>query len=171
MFGFGMGDYLSARALAATLVSVLLAGCSASITHEPVDPNGADAGTGIRYYEASPYLLIYSNGKNGLKWQVLYLPDKTKLRMASPHVTGGRSELTMYFQNGVLAGSTEVGDTTGIPKAMISALQSVIPLLAAMAAPTEGTVPAPYIYKIVAKNGQLSFVGGQGDVGIQVPLH
>jgi hypothetical protein len=159
---------LDKRVQSAAFAAVLLAGCSASITHERVD--AADDATGVRYYAQSPYLLIYSNSKGGLKWQVLYLEDKTKLMMATPHVVGGRSELTMFFQNGVLTGSSEVGDTTAIPKAIISALQSAIPLLAAMAAPTTGTVPAPSIYKIVVRDGKLSFIGGSGDVGIQVPL-
>ncbi len=146
--------------------ATVLAGCSSSITYEAATSEG----TGIRYYEQSPYLLIYSNSKGGLKWQITYLPDQTKKMMASPQVVGGRSELTMFFQNGVLTGSAEAGDTTAIPKAAIAALQSVVPLLAAMAAPTSGTVPPPYIYKIVVKNGSLNFIGGKGDVGIEVPL-
>ena len=93
-------------ALAVSLAP-LISGCGGGVTHEPA----TDVGTGIRYYEPSPYLLIYSNARGGLKWQVVYLPDQTKLMMAKPHVIGGRSEMTLYFHNGMLAGSTEVGDT------------------------------------------------------------
>ena len=97
---------------------LLLTGCSATITHEVATNDG----TGIRYYEQSPYLIVYSNSKNGLKWQIVYLPDPTKKMMATPHVVGGRSELTMFFpQNGVLTNNSEVGDTTAIPKAIIAA--------------------------------------------------
>jgi hypothetical protein len=131
-----------------------------------------DDGKGIRYYQASPYLLINSNSKGGLQWRILYLPDQTKMMMAEPHVMGGRVEMAMFFHNGVLTGCNALGDTTELPKAVISAVQSAIPLLAlagALAAkPPE--VPAPYLYKIVVEGDGVKFIPGQGDVDIKVPI-
>jgi uncharacterized protein YceK len=148
------------------LVAALTSGCTANVIHT----SATDCGTGIRYYQASPYLLIYTNSKGGLKWQILYLPDQTKKMMAEPKVIGGRSELTMYFQNGVLTSSTEIGDTTALPKAIIATIQSAVPLLAkaAFSAP-QPKVPAPYLYKIVVADGTIHFYGSQGDVPIIVP--
>jgi len=149
------------------LPALLVCGCSSNVTHEAATADGS----GIRYYRSSPYLLVYSNGKGGLKWQILSLPDQTKLMMATPQVTGGRVEMTLYFQHGILAGSSEVGDTTELAKSVIAAVQAAIPLLAKAAAAVEPpTIPAPYLYKIVVAGERVSFIGSQGDTGIKVPL-
>ena len=91
--------------------------------------------------------------------------------MVSPTVIWGRSDLNLYFKNGMLTGSTELNDTTELPKALIAAVQSAVPLLmkAALAAP-QGNVPAPYLYKIIVGNGSLTFLGSQGDTQVQVPI-
>jgi hypothetical protein len=115
--------------------------------------------------------LIYSNGKGGLKWQILSLPDQTKMMMATPTVTGGRSEMTLFFHNGVLAGSTEVGDTTELAKSIVAAVQAAIPLLvSAAAAVAPPTIPGPSLYKIVIAGGNVSFIGEQSLDEIKVPL-
>jgi len=161
------------------LVSVIVAfsfGCTASVTHRPVGKT--DSGTGIRYYQSSPYLLVYSDSKGGLQWQILFLPDQTKKMMVAPKVIGGRSEMTLYFHNGILAGSTEVGDTTELPKALIAAVQSVAPLIAAASLrmerttekPTPPNFPAPSLYKIVINGNNVNFIGGKGDAGIIVTI-
>lgn len=157
-----------ARLLAPFVCGSLVA-CAANVIHTPAE--SSDTETGIRYYQTSPYLLIYSNSKGGLKWQIIYLPDQTKKMIVSPEIRGGRSELALYFQNGALSGTTEVGDTTALPKALLSAVQSAIPLLAKAAPPTgEPTlVPAPYLYKIVVEGGTIRFYGEQGDTMIRVP--
>ena len=144
------------------------AGCLATVKHGPA----TDGGSGIRYYRAAPYLLVYSDSKGGLQWQVLYLPDQSRPMMAEPIVIGGRSEMTFEFRNGILAGSTAVGDTTEVPKAILAAVQAALPLIAgALEAPTTApqvTVPAPYLYKILVRGSTVEFVGGQGDVDISV---
>lgn len=143
------------------------AGCLATVKHGPA----TDDGSGIRYYRAAPYLLVYSDAKGGLQWQVLYLPDQSRPMMAQPIVIGGRSEVTFEFRNGILAGSTAVGDTTEVPKAILAAVQAALPLIAgALEAPKAPpvTVPAPYLYKIVVRGNAVEFVGGQGDVDISV---
>lgn len=152
------------------VAGVLLAGCSATVTHQ-LDTDDKTA-TGIRYYENSPYLIVYSDGMGGLKWQIRYLPNQSRLMTATPSVIGGRTELTLYFQNGVLSSVSTVGDTTEIPKAIIGAIQSALPLLAGAFAgpkPPQG-FPAPYLYRISVEGDKLTFTGGQGDTRIQVPL-
>src|ERR1700730_9618812 len=85
------------RALATLLVPLCAMGCVASVTHRVVDT--ADKDDGIRYYQSSPYLLVYSDSKGGLQGRILYLPDQTKKMAVEPHVFLGRSELTMFFRN------------------------------------------------------------------------
>ena len=143
-----------------------LFGCSTTVTHSAA----TESGIGIRYYQSSPYLLVYSDSKGGLRWQILYLPDQTKKMMVEPKVLGGRSELTMFFHNGILTGSSELGDTTEIPKAIVATVQSALPLIAAALAAPPPQVPAPYLYKLVVKKDQLAFIGGQGDASITVPM-
>jgi hypothetical protein len=158
---------MSCRALIVCLITFMACACSAHVAHKPAAPDS----TGIRYYRASPYLLVYSNSKGGLKWQILYLPDQTKMMTAEPTVTGGRSEVTLYFRNGILAGSSELGDTTELPKAVLAAVQSVVPLLAlGLLEVKENKVPAPYLYKIIVEGDNVSFRGNQGDAGITVPV-
>jgi hypothetical protein len=150
------------------LLLAALTGCYTSVTHKLA----TNSGTGIRYYRSSPYLLVYSNSKGGLCWQILYLPDQTKEMMVTPSVVGGRSELDLYFHNGILTGSSELSDTTELPKAIISAVQSALPLIAKAAAfaAAPPQVPAPYLFKIVVAGDQVKFIGGQGDTPITVPL-
>lgn len=160
------------RLFVLTFCALFASGCVAWIDHSPVPDKAADdQASGIRYYRASPYLLVYTNSKGGLKWQILYLPDQSEKMQAEPVVFGGRSELTMYFQNGVLSSTTEIGDTTALPKAIIAAIQSALPLLAKAAAfsAEKAQVPAPYLYKMVVKKGTIHFYGSQGDTSIIVP--
>ena len=152
-----------------TVLVMLCAGCSASVKYARED----DPSTGIRYYESAPYLLIYSDGKGGLKWQILSLPDQSHVMTVAPVVHGGgKSQMSLSFQNGVLGTSTVAGDTTAIPSALIAAAQAVIPLVAA--AVFEGQKPAefpkPYLYKIVVSGGTVEFLGGEGDATIRVPI-
>jgi len=155
--------------LLVSIIVVFSFGCTASITHTPVGE--ADIGTGIRYYQSSPYLLVYSDSKGGLQWQILFLPDQTKKMMVTPQVIGGRSEMTLYFNNGILAGSTEVGDTTELPKAVLAAVQSVVPLIAnAAIRAIPPTVPAPSLHKIVVNGSVVKFIGGPGDTPIVVTI-
>jgi hypothetical protein len=164
---------------AATTVSVVLlgalcAGCAANVTHQ----RETTQATGIRYYENAPYLLIYSDGKGGLKWQIRYLPDQSKVMTATPSIVGGRTEMTLNFQAGVLSTALATGDTTELPKAVIAAVQSALPLLVVgketirgPRKPTPPGFPAPYLYKIVAEGNTLTFLGGRGDTKIQVPIN
>jgi hypothetical protein len=155
---------------------VLLAGCSATVTHE-VEKSDS---TGIRYYRNAPYLLVYSDGRGGLSWQVIYMPDQSEIMTATPEVVGGATQMTLSFQNGVLSGSSVTGDTTAVPKAVISAILSALPLIAKSYAETQRLpygFPAPYLFKIVVRHNTASFIGGEGTtsdgkaIDIQVPVN
>jgi hypothetical protein len=150
-------------------VVCLCGGCTATMTYQR---EGIDS-KGIRYYESAPYLLVYSDGKGGLKWQVLYLPDQSHIMTATPTVRGGKTQMSLYFQNGALTSSTVAGDTTAIPNAILAAAQSAIPVIAAAVLaekPEEPKFPEPYLYKILVSGGTVEFRGGQGDASIRVPL-
>ena len=150
------------------LLCAPMTGCKATVTHRPESKNDS----GIRYYESAPYLIVYSDGKGGLNWQIRYLPDQTRIMTATPEVVMAHTEMTLYFQNGVLASSSTTGDTTEIPKALISAVQNAIPLIAALAAEQSQKpgFPAPYLYKMVIHGSKILFIGDQGKIKIQVPI-
>jgi hypothetical protein len=155
--------------VAVVLLISLCGGCTATVTYQ----REGTGSTGIRYYESAPYLLVYSDGKGGLKWQVLYLPDQSHIMTATPTVRGGKTQMTLYFQNGALGSSTVAGDTTTIPSAILAAAQAVIPIIAAAVVaekPEEPTFPKPYLYKIRVSGGTVEFRGGQGDASIRVPV-
>jgi len=122
---FGSVGRISPNRVAASpsliTLCVCLMACGGCYTHV-VYSVATNSGTGIRYYQSSPYLLVYSDSKNGLHWQILYLPDQTKKMMVRPIAIGGRSELDLYFHNGILTGSSELSDTTELPKAIIAAV-------------------------------------------------
>lgn len=168
-----LGNLTGCCLLAALTASV--SSCTATVVYE----HATAASTGIRYYESAPYLLIYSDGKGGLKWQILYLPDQSHTMSATPEVRGGAAQMTLYFQNGVLGTSTVQGDTTAIPSAILAAAQAAVPLLigaGVFEGPKPVPFPSPYLFKIVVSGGSVRFIGGQGTDGdgkavdIQVPL-
>lgn len=154
---------------AAAGACLALCGCAADVVHQQETTNA----TGIRYYMNAPYLIVYSDGKGGLQWQIRYLPDQSRIMTATPHIVGARLEMTMTFQNGVLSNSSTLGDTSAVPKAVIAAVQNVLPLLAKGlgAAPTAKGFPAPSLYKIVVKGDEISFIGTQPTIAIQTPIN
>jgi len=154
-------------------LTFLMAGCSATVKHQIVAEDANEKG--VRYYDSAPYLIVYSDGMGGLKWQIRYLPDQSRLMAANPIIDGARTEMTLYFQNGVLSSASTIGDTTELPKALIGAVQSALPFLVdAKVAALDGTkplgFPAPYLYKLIIRNNTVEFLGEQGHTRIQVPL-
>ena len=142
--------------------------CSATVTHRR-DANDT-AEKGVRYYNSAPYLLVYSDGKNGLNWQIIYLADQTRVMTADPEAVGGVTQMSLSFSSGVLTSASTTGDTTAIPKALIAAVQTALPLLAAGAGPPRPGFPAPSLYRLVVKGNVLTFKGGRGNTAIQVPI-
>ena len=147
-------------------------GC-AWVEHVPLTKENDEEERGLRYFESSPYLLVHSDGKGGLVWRIVPLPDPTRLMTARPVQFFAKLESTMTFQNGVLVSSTDVADAAVVPKAIIAAAEKALPLLGVLKAEgTEDVVPAPHLYKIVVNGDQVTFVGGQGDpktVQVDVP--
>lgn len=151
------------------VMSLMIVGCSATVTHQMATDG---TGTGIRYYDSAPFLIIYSDGMGGLKWQIRYLPDQTRIMTATPTVIGGHTEMTLYFQNGMLGSVSTLGDTTEVPKALIGAVQTALPFLIGVAeGPKPPGFPAPYIYKLIVNNDKITFIGKQGNTRIEVPLN
>lgn len=101
--------------------------------------------------------------------------------VATPKILGGHTEMTMTLNNGILGTTSTVGDTTAVPKALIAAVQTALPALLHAAAAGNATAgfPAPYLYKLVVRDGVLHFVGHQGmlhgqssdtPINIQAPI-
>ena len=117
---------------------------------------------GIRYPLPSTYLLVYSNGKGKLKWELHNLPDPTKRMSTKPYNIFATLQATFTFdeQTGVLKQSKEVSDSTAVPAALLTAIQQIAPKLLALNEPGDNTFPAPALYKIVYHDGEYKFVGG-----------
>lgn len=152
---------------AALLLSLILSGCAGiefkSIPYADADTADKEA-RGFRYYDTSPFLLVYTDGKGGLTSTLLYLPDTTKLRTVHPFAYGAKNESTLTFENGRLAVSKSVVDETAIPKAVLSALEKVGMAMAKAAnakdAKLEALIPTPYLFRIVYDAGKWGLRGG-----------
>jgi hypothetical protein len=155
--------------LATCVLLLALASC-AKIVYEPA--NASDDSTGFRYYNSSPYLLVYSNGKGGLVTQIVYLPDPQKKMTATPSSFLSTIQTSMEFDKGVFKSAKNTTDATVVSSAVISAIQTAAPaLLAALNEPAQDrTVPAPYLYKIVVEGTAVKFIGGKGDIDIKVDI-
>lgn len=137
--------------------------------------DAADArAAGIRYYESSPYLLVYSDNAGGLVTRIVHLPDRSKRRSIRPYARLARGKATFDFRNGVLTGTDSDSDATAIPRAVVGALEA-----AAKAAIVAGrgsgmgdgtAVPAPYLFKIVVAGDRVELVGGGRPEPIRVDL-
>jgi hypothetical protein len=158
------------------LLTFITVGC-AGVTYQAVaDPPPAgqtrdpkllydDTCNGFRYYQSAPFLLVYSDGKGGLGWQIQYLPDLSRKMTAQPQAIMASLNTTLTFQNGCLSDSKDVADATAVPKAVISAVEKVVSALAAgggAPAPSNNyQVPKPHLYKIVIRPGRIDFLGGE----------
>ncbi len=148
-------------------------GC-ARVEHIPVtSPTDDLKMDGIRYFEASPYLLVYSNLKGGIVTEVLYLPDPNKKMAAKPTSIMASLDTTMNFSKGVLTDAKDIADSTAVPKAVLGAIQTAgEAFIKAMdeASANEYKVPPPHLYKIISTEDGVKFVGGEGNTTINVTL-
>jgi len=127
------------------------------------------AASGIRYYETAPYLLVFADGKGGIKWKIYYLPDQTQKRTIEPSVFLASITTNHTFSNGMLTGNKVTADTTTLPKAVITAVQGLLTSAAALdQAKPDHVVPPPRLYKIKIDDGKVELLGGAGDVPVQV---
>lgn len=144
---------------AAVAVACCLAGC-AGVTAGPVSDDKADmADQGFRYYETAPFLLLYTDSKGGLKSEVLYLPDTTKLRSVRPYAWGATNNTALSFENGRLVKSSSEVDTAVIPKAVIAGLEKIATKAAAAANAGSDGIPGPYLFRIHKKGDVWSLEG------------
>jgi hypothetical protein len=132
----------------------------------------ADA-KGLRYYEGAYFLIVYSNGKGGLKSEVKFLPDLTRKRSINPYAYLAKNETTLTFSNGMLTESNSVIDEAIIPKAMISAAEKIASagFAAARKAGEEPVLPKPVLFKIRINptTGDLELLGGTTD-GMEIKV-
>lgn len=117
--------------------------------------------SGIRYYDSSPFLLIYTDGKGGLKSDVLYLPDTTKLRVIKPYAYLAKNDTTLKFEKGRLTQAKSVVDETAVPTEVLKGFEKVAlaSIKAANAGMTE--IPGPYLFRIVKVGDNWNLAGGQ----------
>jgi len=157
------------KLLQLTATALFAVGC-ASLTHKPVTDFAKPEG--VPYYGGSHYLLIYSDGKGGLVWKLLYLADPNKMRVAVPSAIAANLDTKLTFTNGVLSESKATADSSAIPKAVIQTIEKALPLLAAANAPDGAShqLPAPTLYRVTWKGGQLHLVGGKAATSISLTL-
>jgi hypothetical protein len=189
-------SYLGGQWLALAVVGLLVTGCTAGSHHRAVKvtpyPINADPGSkefcaaraanaaadkkvdGIRYYRRSPYLLVYSDGKGSVVWNILFLPDPTKKMAVDLEVLTSAYNTTLNFEDGTLKEITEDADATTVPKAVGAAVAQVLPALVKAlfdeidqpGGQPAKAFPAPYLYKIVVAGNTVSFRGGKGDIDV-----
>lgn len=146
------------RVLGSLAVGILgvcvLAGCAGI----RVEPDSAEA-VGVRYYQASPYLLVTTDNAGGLTSQLVFLPNLGKKMSARPYAFCSKNDTTLEFDEGVLKSAVGEGDSTVVPKAVLSALEKVAGAAMAVAKGRaeagEKLVPGPVLYRI-----DLSCAGG-----------
>lgn len=151
------------RLLSVCLLAALLAACAgARVTR--VLPGQESAAHGFRYYQNSPYLIVYTDNKGGLTSRIEYLPDPNRLMSYEPYSQLSTNSTTLEFKNGVLAGATSDIDETIVPVAALKGLEAV--LTAAVKASLldkvgTTTVPLPALFKVVFDaEGRVTLVGG-----------
>lgn len=147
--------------VAMAIIAVCLAGCAGMQAGPIADAATDDRDEGFRYYETSPFLLLYTDGKGGLKSELLFLPDTTKLRSIKPYAWGASNKTTLTFDNGRLVKATSEIDETVIPKAVISGLEKIATSAVKAANGTNEGIPGPYLFRIIKDGqGEWSLAGG-----------
>lgn len=136
------------RFMGFALACATLAGCAGLDMKDILSPSEEKAAEGFRYYDTSPFLLVYTDGKGGLKSELLYLPDSMKKRSIRPYAYGAKNDTTLKFDNGRLVGAKAVVDETAVPVAAISALEKVATSLVKAANSGNDGIPPPYLYRI-----------------------
>lgn len=137
----------------------LLSGCAGLSAHSLSEATNI-ADDGIRYFDTSPFLLVYTDGKGGIHSKVLYLPDSTKLRSIKPYSYGAKNDTTLKFDRGRLVQAKAVVDETIIPSAVISGLEKVASARIKAANGGAEGIPAPQLFRIHGDaNGNWSLEG------------
>jgi len=136
-----------------------LAGC-AGLEMRNINSDAEDqSAQGFRYYDTSPFLLVYTDTKGGLKSEVIFLPDSQKKRSIRPYAYGAKNDATFKFENGKLLGAKAVVDETVIPVAVVSALEKVATSLVKAANAQNEGIPGPYLFRIHYDGTKWSLAG------------
>ncbi len=156
------------------LLSIVLlhTGC-ASVKHLSASQATDDADRGIRYYETSPYLLVYPQPGGSAKIEIHHLPDPTRRRSTQIKAWGGAKVRTeLAFEKGCLVSSRNETAASEPPVALLAAVEELLPLLALMNLPQEeSALPAPSIYKFVTDpQGGLHLYGTPGTNTVWLPV-
>lgn len=118
---------------------------------------------GFRFYQPSTYLLVYSDGRGGIKWELHQLPDPSKTLSAQPYNYMSTLDLTLEFDNNfILSSVKEVADTAVVPETIIKQIAELAPALlgaAIVESADRQTFPAPLLFKLVTVEGELRLVG------------
>ncbi len=145
----------------------IIPSCS-SVEHTRLSSEDDVGANGIRYYGSSLYLLLYSDGKGGIVTELHEYPDQTKLMEAKPKYIAASSNMTLECSNGMLTKTVETGDGTAVPVAVLKAIETVADKTLSALSEAGDTkerhsLPPPYLYKIVADQDGVQFLGGQPD--------
>lgn len=149
------------KSIALPLACAIFAGCAGLEMKDIQSPADEKAYEGFRYYDTSPFLLVYTDGKGGLKSELLYLPDTTKKRSIRPYAYGAKNDTTLKFENGRMVGAKSAVDETVLPMAAISALEKLATSLAKAANAGNADIPPPYLYRIRFDGSNWTLSGGQ----------
>jgi hypothetical protein len=130
---------------------------------------------GFRYYESSPYILVYSDGK-ALKSDLIYLPDRTRKMSVElfDFISSNTAKLT--FSNGVLTSSEVEGDSTAVPKAVVESAKQVAIAAAKSAAAFSAVeeekkpflAPPPCLFKLVIDEKVPRLIGSNPTINIKL---
>ncbi len=152
---------------------IALTGC-AGVEHTRVTDDSK--ATGIRYYGTSYYLLVYATGTGSIQWEVMELPDQTKLMSARPYANLAQLDSDLEFVNGVLVQAESSADSTVVPRALMAAAGEFVAIAAealagaADANPLARPLPPPHLYKISPSGIGFEFVGGPAGKAISVTI-
>jgi hypothetical protein len=150
------------------LATVSLLSACAGTTYTTAASGGEDDAEGIRYYDSAPFLLVYSDGKGGLKTELIYLPDTTQTRVVRPYAWFSKNDAKYIFDNGVLTTALSEVDETVVPKAIVSAAKQVVAAQyssadAGGAVSATQKIPPPALFRIfVDPNGNVRLRGSYG---------
>jgi len=161
------------------VLTIQIAGC-AKIAHRPLSPEQDETAHGIRYYRAAPYLIVADDGKGGLHWKVLMLPDQSQLFEARPEVVlADVSAKSLTFSKGVMVDTESSGDATAVPVAIIKSAEQVVGSLIAAGGlsvaddvgPKRAGPRPPRLYRIKVSDKEITFLGESDQTElIRVPV-
>jgi hypothetical protein len=138
---------------------LLFTGC-AGVTYETITSEAMDTtARGLRYYDSSPYLLVQTDNQGSLKAELIYLPDLTKKRQATPYAFLATNTTSLDFQKGVVTTTISDVDTSAVPVSVVNALKGISVEALKLFDDSDPNGPAPpdrvprvYLFKIVKRD-------------------